>query len=371
MKTPSFHHLVIPAILLIGLAGCVNDTTPIPDQKVVWVKQDISNSEIGLMNSANTDDQLVALGPWVYFKNLSMPNEDAETFNYGSYEGAGRLKFPISKNFFVFSNVNQVHVKSALNDDSKSIERVIDLKSLDNEFDNLIDIPYWQGDCMGISDSHYLLVSYSADGVNTPRFLLARLVPPVSNDNQLEIIDIKVLDQELFNGVTNVYKIQTFYDHFYVRMGPTTYQINVDGEMKLLSEKWFNIFRNDSVLNAFASDQNGGTIQYYQSRDHGVNWELLGEFEGPNNSILFGLDYVTIDKRIVGYGKGQIFELTINEKNYSLSELDNEGLGLADITSVSMANDSTVFVTSRCNSFSDDCGGFYKPLNDFFTRRNN
>jgi len=371
MKTPGLHHFVIPAILLISLQGCEKNTTPMPDQKVVWVKQDISDNEIGLMNSINIDGHLAVLGPWVFYKNLSIPNGESESFGCGSYEGAGRLKFPVCNNFFIFSNVNQVLVKSAFYDESKSIERVIDLKSFDNEFDNLIDIPYWQGECMGISDSHYLLVSYSANGVNTPRFLLARLVPPINDDNQLEIENIQILDQELFGGVTSVYKIQTFDDHFYIRIGPFTYQINVDGEMKLLSEKWFNIFRNDSVLNAFASDQNGGTIQYYQSRDHGVNWELLGEFEGPNNSILFGLDYVTIDKRIVGYGKGQIFELTINEKNYSLSELDNEGLGLADITSVSMANDSTVFVTSRCNSFSDDCGGFYKPLNDFFARRNN
>lgn len=149
-------------------------------------------------------------------------------------------------------------------------------------------------------------------------------------------------------------------------MGERTYRIDTEGHIDLILEKTLNIFQIGDDLFAFAPNYNSELVDLYKSIDRGESWVFFGEID---EEVLVDLQYVTIHNKVVGYGKGQIFELEITDNNYSITELDNEGLGLADITSISLNDDDMVFITTRCNSFSVTCGAYYKPLEFFFDKK--
>jgi hypothetical protein len=149
-------------------------------------------------------------------------------------------------------------------------------------------------------------------------------------------------------------------------MGPWTYKIETNGDIKKVSDKELNIFQAGNDLIAFAPDYHTGTVAVYKSVIGGDGWSKIVDID---LYFLPSLQFCEIDGRIIGYAKAQLFEISFTESSYHITELDNEGLSSADITSVSMADEETVFITSVCNSFSDVCGGYFKPLKNFFDKK--
>lgn len=360
--------LILTIILLLVIGGCENETSDIVEEQKIWERYEPINSEIGLMNSANRNGHLNAWSGGLFIKNIALSSIDTDLniFHTGTYVGAGRLKFPIAQNYYVFTDFSKVNIRSALSTESQSVEKIIELESLDSNFIELIDIPYWQGECMAISENGFLLIPYWAAQSNTPYFVLVEISSPESEDRQLEIESVKLINQDIFPGIVNLYHIQTFFDRFFLLMGERTYRIDTEGHIDLILEKTLNIFQIGDDLFAFAPNYNSELVDLYKSIDRGESWVFFGEID---EEVLVDLQYVTIHNKVVGYGKGQIFELEITDNNYSITELDNEGLGLADITSISLNDDDMVFITTRCNSFSVTCGAYYKPLEFFFDKK--
>ncbi|MDH5414737.1 MAG: hypothetical protein OEW87_11415, partial [Flavobacteriaceae bacterium] len=345
--------------------SCKKDPIEITPEEIIWERYPLGNNEVGLMNSSSINNQLNAYTSHLFFKNISLSslNTNINTFRMGIYDGMGRLKFPISQNYYAFTDLNKVVIRSSYSTEKQSVEKIIDLKSLDGNFFRLIDIPYWQGECMAISENNHLLVPYRAlknnHEIPTPYFALVKIISPEITDDQLGIESVKLINQDIFPGIVNVYKIQTFFNRFFLLIGSWTYRIDTNGHIDRISESALNIFQLEHDLFAFAPNYNSGMVDFYKSSNQGESWESLGEM---SEGILAELQYVLIDNKVVGYMKGQIFELDITDTNYSITELDNEGLGLADITSISLNDDNMVFITSQCNSFTDTCGAYYKPL---------
>jgi hypothetical protein len=368
---------IIGFIFMLGIwlisGGCDNDPPGEPVDQGIWKKYQLLSTETGLMNSASLNGHLNAWSVESFVKDISFSTMDVgpDIYRTGPYAGTGRLKFPMAQNYFVFTDFNKVIIRSALTTESQSVEKIIDLKNVDGDFLELIDIPYWQGECMALSENGLLLIPYRAvqNGVqkNTPYFLLAKINSPENEDNELHIESIKLIRQDIFPGMMNINRIQTFFDCFYLWMGTWTYSLDADGQIDLIMDKPLNLLKIGSDLYAFAPNFNTGMVDLYKSTDQGSGWIHLGNL---NEGILADLQYVSIHGSVIGFRKSQIYEVSITDTNYSISELDNKGLSLADITSVSLHDDNMVFVTSRCNSFTDTCGAYYKPLDLFFNKKN-
>lgn len=360
--------------ILISIGGCKKKSVEPDIVKIKWERDQRIVNSLGLMNSSFSNNQLNVLAPTMFFKNLSRSTSgpDPNSFRLSPYTGAGRLKFPVPEQYYAFTDVNKVIIRSASTVESESVEKIIDLKSLDPDFFALIDIPYWQSECMVINNNNFLLLPYKAVknnySVPTPYFMLTEIGVPGNRNNQIEIKSVKLIQKDILPGESNVFKLQTFYNYFFAVIGSYTYRIDTEGNLEQVSEKPLNIFRRNEELFAFAPNNNTGKAEFLKSPDQGKTWTLLGEI-GINVNLLVNLQYTLIGNKVIGYQRGQLFQFESSGINYSLTEMENEGLGLAEITSVSMADEKTVFITSRCNTFTDICGGYYKPVDNFFVKK--
>jgi hypothetical protein len=86
--------------------------------------------------------------------------------------------------------------------------------------------------------------------------------------------------------------------------------------------------------------------------------------------IVFRLPISGINDNIILFEGASIYRLSMNDQAIRLTKLDNVGLEDTGITSVNLIFNSTVFVTSTCFGGREKCGGFYKPLDKFFTQKN-
>lgn len=363
--------LLVIAIVLTGLSSCVKSSST-PDPVVNWEKYQGVTTSVGLLNSANTDGNFNIQGPASYYNTIGnvFDGKPPVQFSMNGIAGNGRYKFPVADKFYTFITDSKLILRSAASTPAQSLESSVDMNAMNAGFSEFIDIPYWQGECTSLSKDNYLLVPFRAvsNGVSvpTPSFEMIKIIPPVSKDAELKIYSTRTIQYNIYPGVVNVKRMQSFGNEFYVVMGNETYRIDTLGVMDKVADKELIIFQKGTELFAFSPNASSGKVEYLQSVDQGRTWLLLGEIPVD---LLASLQYTTIADKIIGYTKGQFFLVELNGPNFLISELDNTGLSQADITSISMADANTVFITSHSNGFTSDCGGYYKPLEYFFTRK--
>jgi hypothetical protein len=198
--------------------------------------------------------------------------------------------------------------------------------------------------------------------VSTPRFALIKLQYDISRA-QVSIGDVQLITEDLFQGSAAVFRIQSFADYFFVVMNMQTYRIDQAGNIELVVTKPLQILNNRGALAAIAPNQNSGNVEYLTSDDLGKTWTVVGEFPVPE---MAGFQYTIIGGELIGYDRSQIFHVKLSDTTYEIEELQNHGLAGGEISSISMPDDETVLITTMCNSFTTDCGGYIKPLADFF-----
>jgi len=357
---------IILLILILALA-CNKEGDILPYETSKWQIFPSLSNEGSIMNGAFFHDEFIIISTDNFIRNLTVDSLETEPnyFRLGSYTGSGRLKFPLSQNYYIITDLNKIIVRSALSDENQSSEKIIDMKSIDNDFARFIDIPYWQGECVSINEDDYILLSYETEnnGIGfSPNFILAKIVPPTNSNDQLEISEVKFIKNDFLPGSTSVYSISSYFSYFFAVCGANTFRIDTEGNIILVSQSSLNIFQKDELLYAFAANNNSGYVDFYESIDKGENWVFTGEIAQPS---LFSFHYVLIKDHIIGYYGNQLFNIELAENNYTIRELDNEGLGQDDITSISFNNDNTVVLTSTCKGQSQSCGVFYKPMDDF------
>lgn len=367
-----FYLTVIIVICLTAFLSCKKTSGSTDPVVVKWEKYQGVSTSVGFMNSASIDGNFNLLGPASYYNSIGNVYEGKPplTFNMGIFQGSGRFKFPVPDKYFVYTTDSRIIVRSAITTVAQSIETSVDMAALNAGFSQFIDIPYWQGECLSLNKDNYLLAPFrsvnNGNSVPTPYFELIKIRPPATSDNELMIYSTTNIQNNVSAGEITVKRMQSFGSEFYVVMGAFTYRIDTLGAMTKVADKELNIFQKGSELFAFSPNSNTGKVEYLQSIDQGKSWLLLGAIP---SELLVSLKYTTINKRLIGFTKGQIFLIELNGPSYSITELENSGLGLADITSINMCDAKTVFVSSHCNSFSGDCGGYYKPLEYFFYKK--
>lgn len=146
------------------------------------------------------------------------------------------------------------------------------MKALDNDFFEPIDIPYWYGERIAISGNDFLLLPCRAvkNGhmAITPYFVLSKIASPDNSDSQLEIESTKLIKQDIFPGMIEVSRVQTFFNRFIVVKGVYTYRIDTDGSINFVSDERFNIFQYKEELYAFAlPNLESITVNYYKPLD--------------------------------------------------------------------------------------------------------
>ena len=118
-------------------------------------------------------------------------------------------------------------------------------------------------------------------------------------------------------------------------------------------------------------------MKVYKSDLSGKNPELIGTYNSGQVSnedrrrigITFD-NLSSINDTIVLLEGESIFRLSMNDKTIKLFPLDNVGLIGTNVTSISLLDNSTVFVTTNCEARDKNCGGgYYKPLDKFLTPR--
>lgn len=360
--------LVVSITALISCKKSSGNTDPV----VKWEKYQGVATSVGLMNSSNKDGNLNILGPSSYYNSIGNVYEGKAPliFNMGIFPGSGRYKFPVPDKYFVYTTDSKIVIRSAATTPAQSIETSVDMTAMNAGFSQFLDIPYWQGECISLSKDNYLLVPSRSvnNGVSvpTPFFELVKIIPPVTNDYELRIYSTMNIQYNIAIGEMNVKRIQTFGSEFYIVMGAATYRMDTLGSMVKVADKELNILQKGSELFAFSPNFGTQKVEYLQSIDQGKSWLLLGNI--PEDALV-NFQYTTINNKIIGFTKGQIYLVELNGPSYAITELENDGLSLADITSISMADANTVFVTSHSNSFTNECGGYYKPLQYFFYKK--
>jgi hypothetical protein len=354
----------IAFLLLLILLGSCHENEIKKEADIEWQKSISLFGEQGLMNSANINGQLNVLSGSVLFKNVNTDATASDLFRIGPYYNSGRLKFPISSKFYAITDFDKILIRTTETNENESTEAQIKLTDYDENFFRLTDIPYWQGDCIGLTENNRILIPYESvsDGilVSSPYFLMTTVV--INVGNQVEIKNVKLIQNNLFSGSTTVYSIQTFFDQFFVVMGSSTYRIDEGGSIFKISDKAERIFIKNNALFSVSSNFNTQTTELRKSVDQGKSWQTLGTI----NVDITALNFTTVDQKLVAFGKAQIFLIEINEPQFSVTELENKGLGLSDITSISKSGDNHVLITTHCNSLSTDCGAYIKPLSKFF-----
>lgn len=359
------------AIVIIGFSSCVKSSGS-PDPVVNWEKYQGVTTSVGLMNSSNIDGNFTFLGPFSYYNavgNVFDGNPPVQ-FNMIGVAGNGKYKFPVSDKFYSYLTDSKIVLRSAVTTPAQSLETSVDMTAMNAGFSQFVDIPYWQGECFSLSKDNYMLVPFRSvvNGVSvpTPGFELLKIIPPVTKDTELRIYSTRTIQYTIFPGEVNLKRMQTFGSEFYVVMGNETYRIDTLGVMNKVADRELILFQKGTELFAFSPNTSTGKVDYLQSINQGQSWLLLGEIPVD---LLASLQYTSIDGKLIGYTKGQLFLIELNGPNFLIAELDNSGLSLADITSISMADANTVFISSHSNGFTSDCGGYYKPLEYFFTRK--
>ncbi|MGL1904219.1 MAG: hypothetical protein OCC49_18940 [Fibrobacterales bacterium] len=118
---------------------------------------------------------------------------------------------------------------------------------------------------------------------------------------------------------------------------------------------------NDDIIFDVIKDPFGSKLfrihenKIMESTDMGYSW-----IEKYSVSHFYStMHYVQIDSKIIGYSMNQIFEIVMGDDGVIVNEINNEGIGQTQITSISNVNDEMIYLTTTS-------GGYYRKMEDFF-----
>jgi hypothetical protein len=255
---------------------------------------------------------------------------------------------------------------------------VLNMKDIDPRFMEFYQIVYGSGDQIGIDTIGNVLVPYKSSYAGVPKYtpnflwLKTGLI-----DGKLEILEQKLIKEEFFDGWVSIWNLKVF-DHFMrVTIENRTFDFDQSGNMELRFESYTKSVEVGNEIITLASERfETFPLMVYKSDLSGQNPKLIGTYnfnqisrEDRRRLGIFFDTISSINDTIVLFGGESIFRLFMNDQTIKLIPLDNEGLIGTAITSISLINNSTVFVTNSCESGGKKCGGYYKPLDKFLTSK--
>lgn len=353
---------------LLFLQGC-NPKEEIPTQPIVWERA-AGFGTAPLLGSSLLNQELFVTSEAGRYPNASLdgPNDYQ---GFGIEQNApGRLKFPVSDKVVASRNDYFIVLEAPKNVGLTGKGFRYNMKEIDPDFQYFFDLPYFVGDAIGIDKNGTVLIPYHSvvNGMakSSPDFIMIKT--NLVND-ELEIVQIKLIKENYFQGMTGVFKIISFDNFFQINIGPYTFNIDEDEVPELKHEHYSKSFQlgNEIITLGAGYYLNMDTLYLYRSDLDGENTQLINVF--PNSYSLLQLEFTVIEGKIIGYKKSQLFLIDIQESDIKITELDNTGLEGSYITSVTVADGNRVLVTSAPIPGFDLAGGFYKPIEELFKPR--
>ena len=254
---------------------------------------------------------------------------------------------------------------------------VIKIREFDPLFSSFGQVYFRYGDQIGIDQNGNVLVPYQAPIIfgetkYTPNFLWLKTA---INNGKVEILEHKLIKEEFFDDWVSIWNFKVFENFMRVTIGNKTFDFDQNGNMEVRFDYYTKSVQVGDEIITFASEaMETFPLMVYKSDLSGKNPELIGTYNSDqvfkNDRRLLGRIYDNIsgiDDTIILFEGASIYRLSMNDQAIRLTKLDNVGLEDISITSISLIYNSTVFVTTNCFGVREKCGGFYKPLDKFFT----
>jgi hypothetical protein len=377
MKSPTYFPILLIFVCLVYFLSCVPINSPKEEAPVFW-QQSLSFQE-GLIHAKEINGKL-------YAASKTRMYSDATLWGINKYSDLS----PFLPNGFLYRLPISDQLMATINSDElilmpigKPFEEdalVIKMKDLDPLFSGFKQIVSGYGDQIGIDSKGHLLVPYDAPkspGVSkyTPNFLWLKTAVI---DGKVEILEQKLIKEEFFDDWVSIGGIKVFENFMRVTIGNKTVDFDQNGNMELRFEsstKSVNV--GNEIITFIADGWETFSMKVYKSDLSGKNPELIGDYNSGQvskedlRSIGNSFDNISsIGDTIVLIEGESIFRLSMNDKTIKLFPLDNVGLIGTYITSISLLDNSTVFVTTSCEGSGTNCsGGYYKPHDKFFTQK--
>lgn len=352
--------------IILFLQGC-NTNEEIPTEPIVWERA-AGFGTAPLLGSSLLNQELFVTSEAGRYPNASLdgPN-DFQGFGIEQNK-PGRYRFPVSDKVVASNNDYQIVFEAPKNVGLSGKAIKLNMRELDPDFQYFFDLPYFVGDAIGIDKNGTVLVPYHSakDGFakSSPDFVMIKteLV-----EGELEILELKLIKENYIQGMNSVTRLNSFESFFQIRIGPYTYNIGADGKPKLKHEHLTKSFQfGNEIISFGALFGQSSPLFAYRSNLNGENTQLINTFNDPS---ILQLEFTAVDGRIIGYGNSQLFLIDLQESNIKITELDNTKLEGSYITSVTVADDNRVLVTSAPIPGFDLAGGFYKPIEELFKPR--
>ncbi len=347
------------------LQSCTKNEV-IPDLPVKWEKA-IGLEDHSLLDSKYINQQLKVISATGIFVDASLegPN-DFQSFGL-VLPGPGNNRFPISDKVLAFRNEHQVMLVAPQNVGLSGKEITYAIRDLDPDFQFFFELPFFVSDAVGIDGNGTVLIPYhsasNGKAKSSPDFLMikTRLV-----NDELEVLEIKLIKEDYFPGMTGVFRLTSFEKFFQLNIGPYTFNIGASEVPELkheLESKSFN-YGNEIITFGVASGIN--VLHVYRSDLEGQNTTLISTFQ---NASILELEFTEINGKIIGYGKSQLFLVELNENEIQTKELENTGLEGGWISSIVQVGSDKVLVTLASTPGFDRQGGYFKPIEKFFDEK--
>lgn len=377
MKSSTRFPILLIFIGIFSFFSCSTFETPKEEVAVFW-KQSLSFQE-GLTHAKEINGKLYAASKTRIFS-------EATLFGINKYSDLSSFlpdnflyRLPVSDQLMATINSDEL-ILLPIGKPFEEDALVIKMKDLDPGFYDFKQIVSGYGDQIGIDSKGHVLVPYGAPkspGVSkyTPNFLWLKTAVI---DGKVEILEQKLIKEEFFDDWAIIWGFKVFENFMRVTISNKTFDFDQNGNMELRFESYTKSLQVGNEIITFASAGfETFPLMVYKSDLSGKTPELIGTYNSGQVSnedrrrigITFD-NLSSINDTIVLIEGESIFRLSMNDKTIKLFPLDNVGLIGTNITSISLLDDSTVFVTTNCEARDKNCGGgYYKPLDKFLTPR--
>lgn len=375
MKSPSHFRILLILFCFVSFFSCVPNENP-REVQVFW-KQALSFQE-GLTHAKEINGKL-------YVASKTRIYGEATLWGINKYYDLTRFlpngflyRLPLSDQLIATINSEEL-ILMPLGKPFEEDALVLRMKDLDPGFIKFNQIVSQSGDQIGIDPKGNVLVPYSApksvgESKYTPNFLWLKTAV---NDGNVEILEQKLIKEEFFDTWVSISTLKVFENFMRVTIGNKTFDFDQSGNMEQRFDSYSKSVQVGNEIITFAIEGfETPSLMVYKSDLSGKNNELIGTYNSSQVSKedrrLLGTLYdniSSINDVIVLIDRDSIFRLSMNDQSIRLLKLDNIGLVDTFITSISLIDNSTVFITSSCYDVVNiNCGGFYKPLDKFFTK---
>lgn len=323
-----------------------------------------------LLNSISVDNSYMAISGTNFFSKVGGEEnfgshdsifEDNLIKQYNAAIKPTNRKIPITSQVTVtcketkseFGKVNFISTT-----DYGSLNSYLYMGEVDASFIGFsFDRPIWN-DCVAINNKGQVLIPYKSllEGESQLRLLLVDTQQTGNSVNPTEILDTKIIKIEdtYQNRVSCLMSID---DIFFVTTDSKTYRIDSEGDLtdKYDDYQLYSVISKDDTLFAFGYNFKLRQNEFLHSTNHGMIWNKISTSE----SEIAYLNFTTIENKIIGYWRSQIWQFSFSDNGYNVVELDNEGLVGKIITSIVVYKDK-VYATTKSGLFYQDVANLFE-----------